>query len=132
MGAHAPLLRVVVPQEDVDQVRLATRAVEVMLPQDMSTTWAARLVREVPAAGRDLPSPALGQRGGGEIVVNPSDDKGLTTMQSLFEFEIALPPEAPTRFLGSRAHVRFTHPPTPIGVRGWRVVRRLFLSQFHV
>ena len=132
MGAHAPLLRVVVPQEDVDQVRLATRAVEVMLPQDMSTTWAARLVREVPAAGRDLPSPALGQRGGGEIVVNPSDDKGLTTMQSLFEFEIALPPEAPTRFLGSRAHVRFTHPPTPIGVRGWRAVRRLFLSQFHV
>ena len=35
-------------------------------------------------------------------------------------------------YLGSRVHVRFEHPPEPIGVRMWQALRRLFLSQFHV
>ena len=43
-----------------------------------------------------------------------------------------LPPEVPAHFLGSRVHVRFTHPPEPIGIRIWQSLRRLFLSQFHV
>jgi len=132
MGEHVALVRVVVSQDEVDLVRLATRGVEVMLPHDMSTIWTARLVREVPSAGRDLPSPALGQRGGGAIVTNPSDDKGVKAVQSLFEFELALPSAAPAQYLGSRVHVRFEHPFTPLGVRLWRAVRRLFLSQFHV
>lgn len=132
MGDQVSTVRVVVAQEDVDLVRLATRGVEVMLPHDTSTIWQARLVREVPAAGRDLPSPALGQRGGGDIVTNPSDENGVKTVQSLFEFELALPAGAPAHYLGSRVHVRFEHPFTPLGVRAWRGVRRLFLSQFHV
>lgn len=132
MGDQVATVRVVVAQEDVDLVRLATRGVEVMLPQDTSTIWQARLVREVPAAGRALPSAALGQRGGGNIVTNPSDDSGVKTIQSLFEFELALPTGAPAHYLGSRVHVRFEHPFTPLGVRVWRSLRRLFLSQFHV
>lgn len=132
VGEHVPLVRVAVAQEHVDQVRLATRGVEVRLAQDVAEIWPARVLREVPAAGKELPSPALGQRGGGEIVLDPSDREGVRTMQSLFEFELALPDGAPAHYLGSRVHVRFEHPPTPVGVRGWRQVRRLFLSQFHV
>lgn len=131
-GDQTATVRVVVAQEDVDLVRLATRGVEVMLPHDTGTVWSARLVREVPAAGRELPSPALGQRGGGNIVTNPSDENGVKSMQSLFEFELDLPTDAPAHYLGSRVHVRFEHPPTPLGVRVWRGLRRLFLSQFHV
>lgn len=132
MGDHVSVVRVVVPQEDVDLVRLRTTRVDVMMPQDTSVVWQARMVREVPAAGKELPSPALGQRGGGDIVTNPSDENGVDAVQSLFEFELALPPQAPARFLGSRVYVRFEHPSTPIGLRIWRGVRRLFLSQFHV
>jgi putative peptide zinc metalloprotease protein len=132
VGSYVPLGRVVVPQADVDLVRLATRAVSVKLPQNLAATWPARLLRQVPAAGHDLPSAALGQRGGGDVVLDPGDKEGTTALQSIFEFELALPPEAPARYLGSRVHVRFEHPATPLGVRAWRAVRRLFMSQFQV
>ncbi|MBU1664681.1 MAG: PqqD family peptide modification chaperone [Gammaproteobacteria bacterium] len=132
VGSYVPVVRVVVGQEDVDQVRLATREVVVKLPQNLAATWPAHLLREVPAAGHELPSPALGQRGGGDIVLDPKDEEGTTTLQSVFEFELSLEQAAPARYLGSRVHVRFEHPATPLGVRAWRAVRRLFLSQFHV
>jgi len=132
VGSYVPVVRVVVGQEDVDQVRLTTRDVVVKLPQNVAATWPARLLREVPAAGHELPSAALGQSGGGDIVLDPKDEQGTRTLQSLFEFELALEQAAPARFLGSRVHVRFEHPATPLGVRAWRAVRRLFLSQFHV
>ncbi len=132
VGSYVPVARVVVAQADVDQVRLATRGVVVKLPQNLATIWPARLLREVPAAGHVLPSAALGQRGGGDVVLDPKDEEGTTTLQSLFEFELSLAEAAPARYLGSRVHVRFEHPATPLGVRAWRGIRRLFLSQFHV
>jgi putative peptide zinc metalloprotease protein len=130
VGDLRPVVRVVVSQSDVDPVRLATRAVQIMLPQDLAATWTARLVREVPRAGRELPSAALGTQGGGLITLDPHDDKGLTALQSVFEFELALPDAMPARYIGSRVHVRFEHPPEPLGPRGLRAVRRLFLSRF--
>ncbi|MDD5389790.1 MAG: hypothetical protein PHD37_10610 [Gallionellaceae bacterium] len=132
VGSYVPVVRVVVPQSDVDLVRLATRDVVVKLPQNLAATWPARLLREVPAAGHELPSAALGQRGGGDVVLDPGDKEGTKTLQSVFEFELSLAEAAPARYLGSRVHVRFEHPATPLGVRAWRAVRRLFLSQFHV
>ncbi len=132
VGEYTPLVRVVVPQYLVDRVRLATRAVEIKFPQDMAATWPASLIREVPKAGRELPSPALGQGGGGNIAMDPRDEKGTKSLESLFEFELELPGNAPAHFIGSRVHVRFEHPPEPIGVRGWQALRRLFLSHFHV
>ncbi len=132
VGTYVPVVRVVVGQEDVDQVRLATRDVVVKLPQNLAATWPARLLREVPAAGHELPSAALGQRGGGDVVLDPSDEEGTKTLQSVFEFELSLQQAAPAEYLGSRVHVRFEHPATPLGVRAWRGIRRLFLSQFHV
>ena len=132
VGSYVPVVRVVVGQEDVDQVRLATRDVVVKLPQNIAATWPARLLREVPAAGHELPSAALGQRGGGDVVLDPSDEEGTKTLQSVFEFELSLQQAAPAEYLGSRVHVRFEHPATPLGVRAWRGIRRLFLSQFHV
>lgn len=132
VGGYVPVVRVVVGQESVDDIRLATREVVVKLPQNLAATWPARLLRQVPAAGHELPSAALGQSGGGDIVLDPKDEGGTKTLQSVFEFELALEQAAPARYLGSRVHVRFEHPATPLGVRAWRGVRRLFLSQFHV
>jgi len=132
VGNHTPLVRVVVRQAQVDLVRLATRGVQVRLPQDMAAIHTARLVREVPKAGRELPSAALGQGGGGQIPIDPSDSGGTKTLESLFEFELELPSEVPAHYLGSRVFVRFAHPAEPIGIRLWQGLRRLFLSQFHV
>ncbi len=133
VGEYTPLVRVVVAQSQVDLVRLATRGVEIRMPQDMAAIRSARLVREVPKAGKALPSAALGQSGGGAIVMDPSDEKGATALESLFEFELSLPADVlPAAYLGSRVYVRFEHPPEPVGIRIWQALRRLFLSHFHV
>ncbi|MBI3346127.1 MAG: M50 family metallopeptidase [Burkholderiales bacterium] len=130
--ADRPLVRVVVPQSDVDTVRLSTEAVEVRLPQRMNEVWPARLLRGVPAASRQLPSAVLGGHGGGQLVTDPQDEQGLRTLESVFEFELQLSYEVPHEFLGSRVHVRFEHPAEPIGLRAWRALRRAFLSTLHV
>ncbi len=132
VGEYTPLVRVVVAQSQVDLVRLATRSVQLRLAQDIGTVYDARLVREVPKAGKELPSATLGQRGGGTIPMDPRNEKGTTALESLFEFELQLPRDVPADFIGSRVHVRFAHPSEPLGIRLWQALRRLFLSQFHV
>ena len=127
-----PLVRVVMPQSDVDVVRLATKSVEVRMPQTIGDTWKAQLTRSVPAAARQLPSAVLGAKGGGQTATDPRDDKGLATLESVFEFEIELPVAVPHEWLGSRVHVRFEHAAEPVGQRMVRAVRRAFLSYFHV
>ena len=127
-----PLVRVAMPQSDVDAVRLATKRVEVKMPQAPSDTWGARLGRSVPAASRQLPSAVLGSKGGGPTAVDPRDDKGLATLESVFEFELELPAAVPHEWLGSRVHVRFEHDAEPVGRRMARALRRAFLSHFKV
>ena len=128
----APLVRVVVPQSDVDTVKLTTDQVEVRLPQALERIWPATMVRGVPAASRQLPSAVLGSHGGGQAVTDPQDEQGLRTLESVFEFELRLPADVPHEFLGSHVQVRFEHPAEPIGLRAWRALRRAFLSSFHV
>jgi putative peptide zinc metalloprotease protein len=132
VGVHQPVVRVVVPQDAVDPVRLATTRVQVKLPQRLDATWTAKQLREVPKAASELPSAALGKQGGGSLEVDPTDREGRKALQSLFEFEVQLPPDASAQFLGSRAYVRFEHPAEPLGWRAWRALRRLFLSHFVV
>lgn len=127
---EAPLVRLVVPQSDVDAVRLDTRAVEIRRVQDTTTRLQATLARSTPGAAHQLPSPALGSKGGGPEQTDPRDDKGLTTLESVFEFELRLPADAPNDFLGSRVHVRFEHAPEPVAWRWGRALRRVFLSHF--
>ncbi|MEN9316121.1 MAG: hypothetical protein RIS35_2514 [Pseudomonadota bacterium] len=124
------IVRVVVPQSDVDPVRHADTSAEVRMPQVPHAVWPAERMRTVPAATRQLPSAALGTVGGGQIATDPTDRGGTATIESLFELELALPEDAPRDFLGSRVEVRFTHAPEPIGLRWLRGLRRAFLSWF--
>ena len=132
LGADRPVVKVVVRQEQVQLVLHDTHAVAVRLAPSFGQVLDGSLVRSIPKAGHDLPGAALGQGGGGEIVLDPRDDKGLQAMDSWFEFEIALPPDHPVSAIGGRAFVSFTHAPIPFGVRGWRLMRRLFLARLHV
>jgi putative peptide zinc metalloprotease protein len=131
-SGDAPLVRLVVPQSESDAVRLDTRAVEVRLSQGLDGPWPAQMKRAVPAAARELPSAALGAKGGGEALSDPRDDSGLATLESVFEFELELPHEVAHDYLGSRVYVRFEHSAEPVGHRLWRATRRAFLSHFQV
>lgn len=129
-----PVGRVVVPQEAVDQVRLATDRVSVRFAHRPDAVTGGRIVRLVPAGDEYLPSRVLSTEGGGRITTDPRDQKGAKTMERMFQLDIELTEEDIARkaFFGERVYVRFDHETEPIGRQWYRAVRLLFLSHFHV
>ncbi|WP_457423289.1 site-2 protease family protein [Roseateles sp. P5_E7] len=121
-------VRLVLPQWQ----SAAVRGFEVRLPQQPGQSYEAVLKRSVPAAARDLPSPALGTAAGGEIPLDPHDPKGLQALQTLFEHELQLGQDMPYRQIGARVLVRLEHESEPVAVRVWDGLRRLFLSHFQL
>lgn len=132
VGPEGPVVRVFVPQADIDLVRRNTRAVSVRLASDKSDSLEAKVVREIPAAVTELPHAALTTGGGGHILIDPARSEKLKPLDSLFELDLrvaGLPAEAR---LGMRAYVRFEHPAEPLAVRWLREVRQVFLRRFNV
>lgn len=129
-----PVVRVAVPQEAVDAVRLATDRVSVRIAHRPDVVTRGRIVRQVPAGDEYLPSRALATEGGGRIATDPRDQKGVKTMERTFQFDIELAGEDAMRtaFFGERVYVRFDHEMKPIGLQWYRTLRLLFLSHFHV
>jgi putative peptide zinc metalloprotease protein len=127
-----PIARVVVGQRDIGLVRERTRAVEVRLAQRRDEVIPAVIEREVPSASQQLPTPALGSAGGGAFAVDPSDGEGLTALESVFQFDLALPAGTPVEQIGGRVYVLFDHGSEPLAQRSFRAIRRLFLGRFGV
>jgi putative peptide zinc metalloprotease protein len=124
--------RVVVPQADVGLVRSKTRRVEVRLADRVGEPMTASVRREVPAASDELPSAALGTRGGGQLPVDPQDEEGTRTLDTVFHFDLDLPPDIPVTNVGGRVHVRFDHGTEPLARQWYRSLRQLFLRQFTI
>jgi putative peptide zinc metalloprotease protein len=133
VGARDPIVRVIVPQSDVDLVRQRVRAVDVRFANNIDSVISASIKREVPAATDRLPSLALSTVGGGAIYLDPADpgapDKAL---ESLFQFDLQLPAGTPLRGLGERVYVRFDHGDEALARRLYRQIRQLFLNRFDV
>jgi putative peptide zinc metalloprotease protein len=92
----------------------------------------AEIEQETPAAQRSLPSAALGLRGGGEIMADPTDPSGRAALEKAFLIDVA-PLEAPTLMpIGGRAYVRFEHRPEPLLNRLLRRFRQVFLKYLDV
>jgi putative peptide zinc metalloprotease protein len=125
------VVRVVVPQEDIDSVRLNVRAVSVRIASAPEEVLAAALVREVPAGMDQLPSRALALEAGGPFAMDPRDPQGGKTLNRVFQFDVDTAQEI-TAPVGTRAFVRFDLQPLPLGLQAWRQVRQLFLSRFDV
>jgi len=123
--------RVVVPQKHVDRVRTSTRRVEARLAERIPDEIQAEVLREVPAASRDLPSLALSLEGGGSLALDPREKKQARAFETLFHFEVRLP-EQDLWSVGERVYVRFEHDAEPLAFRWYRGIRRTFLSRFDV
>lgn len=122
--------RLVITQDDIGLVRQRLRRIELRLADSPTQVHEARIVREVPGGSERLPSRALTPEGGGLLPVDPSDREGLRTLNRVFVFELALPPEVGTPQLGTRLHVRLEHAPEPLARQLWRRLRQLLLSRF--
>jgi putative peptide zinc metalloprotease protein len=122
------LARVVVPQEAIDRVRSATRAVSARLAERIEETVEGRILREVPRASDQLPSLALSHLGGGDVALDPRTGQP-RALQTHFELEIELDTERAIG-AGGRVYVRFEHPPETIARQAWRAAQQLFMKLF--
>jgi putative peptide zinc metalloprotease protein len=122
-------VRAVVPEYDASLVRNYTRGVQVRLA-DYSEVAGAELVRDIPAATYDLPSAALGDRGGGVLVTDPADKDGLRTREPVVVLDVKLPGTDLQR-VGGRAWVRFDHGAQPLASRWYRQLRQVLLQHFN-
>jgi putative peptide zinc metalloprotease protein len=123
-------VRAALSERDAALVREATLGISVRLDDAPETAISAQLIRDVPAATHDLPSPALGDRGGGPYVTDPADENGLRTIDPVVLVDLQLP-EAMLERVGGRAWVRYDHGSTPIADQCYRRVRQLFLQHFN-
>ena len=129
--AHV-MARVAAAQSDIDVIRHRTTGVEAHMVEDLTRAVPARIIRETPAAGRDVPSLALTTRGGGDIALDPSKTNRPEALFSLFLIDVELLEPSKTRTQGARVFVRFRHDNEAIAWRLLRTARQFFLGQFNV
>ncbi|MFC5500129.1 PqqD family peptide modification chaperone [Caenimonas terrae] len=122
-------VRAVLRDEDMLRVRGRVKAIEVRLAEAPLTPHAAQLRNETPAATRQLPSAALGDRQGGPVSVDPADKDGLRTQLPVFLLDVLVPSVTPDH-IGGRAWVKLVLEDEPLGLQGLRVLRQLLVRQF--
>ena len=125
-------IRAVVAQSAIELVRFHTRNVEVRLAESLTHVVPGVMRRVVPAASERLPTTALGSEGGGQVLIDPRDPKGVTAIQKLFQVDVELPAQSYLFNVGGRAYVRFDHGWEPPAVQWYLAIRQLFLSRLSV
>ncbi len=125
-------VRTIVDQTDIDLIRHSTSAVQVRLAERLASPIDGALKRLVPAASDELPSPALGSEGGGQVPMDPKDPKGQKAIRKVFQVDLQLPLELGIVNVGGRVYVRFDHGREPLVAQWYRQGRQLFLSRFNV
>src|SRR5688572_28333008 len=118
-------VRAAVPEYDAMLVRDGTRSVTVWLAGGRESVT-AELMGDIPAATFDLPSAALGDRGGGSLATDPADKDGLRARQPVVLVEVKLPATHLER-VGGTATVRFDHGAQPLAQRWYRQLRQVLL-----
>jgi putative peptide zinc metalloprotease protein len=132
VGEDDPVVRVVVPQNDIDPVRRNVVKVEIRSADDLGHALQANILREVPSATAELPHLALSTIGGGQVLLDPSKTEHPKPLETLFQFDLRVAGGVGRSRLGGRVYVLFEHPPEPIAYRIGRAVRQLFLRQLNV
>ena len=128
----AMTVRVVVGQNDIGLIHERTQEVEALLDEWGAMPLPAEVLRETPAASDQLPTAALSGNGGGMFATDPSDPRGLRTLERVFQIDLALPRQEQIELIGSRVQVRFDHGSEPLAQQWYRTLRQLFMSHFGV
>ncbi|OAI27825.1 peptidase M50 [Methylosinus sp. R-45379] len=127
-----PVVRVVVPQSDIDLARSRTMKVEIRFVGRVDRVIPAVVAREAPAALDELPSLALSKRGGGDIAIDPTKTDAPRALETQFHLDLHVAPQEERMNIGERVYVRFDHGAEPVAWRLWRAARQLLLRQFGV
>lgn len=130
LGPEPAQVRLVLRDEDLLRIRGRVQAIEVRLAEAPLSTYRAELQNETPAATRQLPNAALGDRQGGPVNVDPADKEGLRTQTPVFLLDVLVPGLTAER-IGGRAWVKLVLEQEPLALQGIRVMRQLLVRQFN-
>ena len=122
------IVRVVVPQTSVGLFSKVSD-VSVRLAEQPGRNLPADIIRHTPAGSSSLPSRALGAAGGGDIAVDTKDADGTTTVNKVFQLDLALPENSITSGLGTRAYVRVNHGREALVLQWLRSAKQLLLNK---
>jgi putative peptide zinc metalloprotease protein len=128
LGDRPSVIRAVVPQRDIDDVRGRLTSVAVMLDERQGRPMHARWFREVPAAADRLPQAAMADRMGGRVPTNPADKDELRPTEPTFVIDVVLDEALPRA--GGLARVRLDLKPQSLLVTASQRLRQLLLKHF--
>ena len=113
-------------QEDVGKA-------EVRLSGQGGTPVGVRAYLTIPFEHQQLPSPALGWSGGGDVEVSLTDQTGLTATEPFFQIYADLEATPEVAFLDGRTgEIRFDLPPQPLLEQWVRKFRRLLQRRYQI
>jgi putative peptide zinc metalloprotease protein len=127
----ALVVRAVVTQGDVGLMRKGVSDVRLVLSDNSWREVSSRMIREIPAATRRLPSAALSTGAGGAMALDPLSKDG-DALENVFQVGFSLGSAAEIARFGQRAYLKVHHGHEPIGFQIYRRVRQLFLRSFNV
>ena len=125
-------IRTMLEQERVALLGDQLGDVEVRMLRTPNKTLPSKILRKVPAATERLVTPALGVKGGGDLVLSPEDAEGLILNQPAFEFELQLPNDFQDSLVGEAVEVRFDHGSDSVASLVYRQLQLLLLRRFNV
>jgi putative peptide zinc metalloprotease protein len=128
-----PMVKVAVAQADVAPLQTSSTSVSVRLRAPGSKPVSATLLRDAIGATQQLPSAALSQEMGGDILTDPKDEHHLKTVRPVVLMDVQLSAAASpdkTARLGERAWVRLDHGWAPPVWQLWRWARHRALTDF--
>lgn len=123
-------VRVALLEEDYLRTRGQVRSLRVRLADAPGSSYEGRLAEAAPGATLELPAPALGDRFGGPIPLDPADPNGMRTRVPVFLLDAEVP-ALQALAIGGRAWVKLVLPPQPLGLQWLAQLRQLLIKQFN-
>lgn len=121
-------------QEDVDRLfNQGIRGAEIRLLGQAGEIVGASNLRKIPAEKRNLPSPALGWAGGGEVPVSSQDPEGQRAAEPFFEVHADMTAHPEVALVHGRAgKIRFDLPSEPLLPRVVRRFQQLLQKRYQI
>jgi putative peptide zinc metalloprotease protein len=126
------IVRVALPQGQANDLQAATGPVSVRLRATPDENHPAQVLHDSLGAVTRLPTAALGNRHGGDIVTDPADADGLLTREPVVVLDLQLTQADPaaSRRMGERAWVRFDAGTAPLALQLAQALQRSWARHF--
>ena len=121
-------INAVIPQDKLNELAADSRKIEVKLKSDLAQTLAAFMGRSVPQASFQLPLAELGSSKGGSIMVDSRDETGLTTIDAIYQIELALP-DYKENYLAAKVDIKIQHSSSVLAEYLYNQLRKLLVDK---